>query len=110
MTTIIRKRGFAPGESIHMQLDVHNKSSEEIGAIMVQIIKQLKYAGNCEELERKLDRKYSTKLNGEILEGFRSSKEAMRSYCLALFVPSTAPSDEKTSGLIKISYKLRVRT
>lgn len=108
----INQQGYTPGQNIDLQLNIHNKSTEEVSNILVQIIKDVKFMFN----ETPTNDRYpvpteyidSVELSDQILDGFETKDTKMKTYMVHMVVPSTAPTDETSSRIIKICYKLRV--
>lgn len=106
MTVRVPQRGYTPGQNIDVQLNIHNKSSEEVSSVVLQIVKEVKFLSNNGVTTELID---SPAIGVQEVDGFDSGMEKMKTYRIPIVVPSTPPSDEETSSIIKISYKLQVR-
>lgn len=108
----IPQQGYTPGQNINLQLNIQNKSTEKVFNILVHIIKDVKFMFN----ETPTNDRYpipteyidSVELTDRILDGFETNDTKTKTYKVHVVVPATAPTDETTSQIIKISYKLRL--
>lgn len=108
----IPQQGYSPGQNINLQLNIQNESTEEVSNMLVHIIKDVKFMF----IETSSNDRYpipteymdSVELTDQILDGFETNDTKMKTYKVHVVVPATAPTDETTSRIIKISYKLRV--
>lgn len=105
MAARIPHLGFTPGQNIDLLFNIHNKSSEDVQAVLVQILKEVAFDFNQILNEKATD---SSVLSDQTLDGFDTRDTDMKTYRIKIVVPSTPPTDEKTCSIIKITYKLRV--
>lgn len=109
MVARIPQRGYTPGQNIDLQLNIENNSSEEVQTVLVQIIKEVTfYANRTATASPPQSTSDTVVLSDQLIDGFNSNHEQMKTYHIRIVVPSTPPSDEKTSNIIHIAYKLQV--
>lgn len=107
MVARIPQQGYVPGQVIDLQIDVQNKSSEDVRAMKVKFIKKIANTAINSETEFEYTREKLKNLYKQRFEGCYSSKKDKKIYQIALVVPSTPPSDEN-SKIVKISYQIVV--
>lgn len=99
----IPRQGYTPGQSIDLELDVDNRSSVNIKEIILKLVKKSKFLSEKEYFTWEHTTAFSTQKVG----GLKSYSQETKTYQIA--IPSLPPTDEQTSGVINITYKLRVR-
>lgn len=104
ITLAIPKTGFVPNETVTIDLDVKNPSTEDVSNFMMQIVKTIEaLANDGNERSEKKD----TVIVEHTADGLLSGDE--RKFKSEIIVPNTPPTDITTSNIFRISYTLRVR-
>lgn len=106
MVAQIPQKGYSPGHTINFQLDVQNKSSETVKSIKVKFVREVNLHSVNSETGYEYKRTRTTKLYGETLE--QCSKDQKKVYNLSVRIPATPPTDEQSSKIIHVSYKILV--
>lgn len=104
LTAHIPQQGYTPGQTIDLELDVNNKTVEDVNEIKVKLVKVSRFPSGSGIFERQRPKT----VNLQIVDRWSSSEE-MRKYRIQLVVPPLPPSDEENSRVVKISYKLQVK-
>lgn len=100
----IPKAGYIPNETINLDVDVKNPSTEHISGILVHIIQRIEaYANDGKEGASKS----MNKLCFKMLDGIRNGED--KRIHGQIVVPVTLPSDTTTSNIFKVSYALQVQ-
>lgn len=107
----IPKTGFIPNETITIDLDVKNPSSEDVSTFMMQIIKTIEtFANDGNDLTsdgKERSESKDTVIVEHTADGLSCGDD--RKFKTEIIVPNTQPTDITTSQIFKISYTLRVR-
>lgn len=104
----LSQQGLVPGQNIDVQLDVLNRSIENIRSIKVQLIREVALT-SFKENGYVRGQTGTTKLTKQMLDLCESDHKEIKTYNVSITVPSTPPSDEHTNKYIKISYKILVK-
>lgn len=104
MVVSIPQRGYTAGQNIDLRVDVHSKSGESIYEINAQLIRKMRFMGT-EDAKMTI----VTMLNEETVHASSAIHGETNAYQIKITVPSTPPTDEKSSKIIQISYNLRVK-
>lgn len=106
ITGRLPQQGYAPGQYIDLQFNIHNKSSEDIQVILVQIVKKVKYTFNKSGNKTLSDRMVLTEL---AIEGFKRKHAITKTHKLKINIPSTPPTtDDTTKSILRVQYRIRV--
>lgn len=111
MAVTIPKCGFIPNETIKVDVDVKNPSSEDVSDFRIQIVQTVVASANDgKQLTDEGTERSETKdvvVLEQTADGLLCGDE--RKFEIKIIVPSTAPSDITSSAIFKISHTLRVR-
>lgn len=111
ITLDIPKTAFVPNETITIDLDVKNPSTEDVSNFMMQIVKTIEALANdgndLTDDGKERSEKKDTVIVEHTADGLLSGDD--RQFKTEIIVPTTPPTDITTSNIFKISYTLRVR-
>lgn len=93
--------GYTPGQTIHIEINVDNKSIEE-GEFSIELVKQIKYVSNGGYT------RLETILICEKQNIGLSQVNTFYTYHGSLVIPPLPPTDETSSSVCKVRYLLRV--
>ncbi|KAG4069598.1 hypothetical protein HA402_009538 [Bradysia odoriphaga] len=96
--------GFVPGQIVDVFLQINNGSDQTFANFIVKIIKQIRYHTHANSSTKKHDEVVvkSASCNG-------CPKYQSKTYRLPITVPALPPTDESTSNIVKVSYRLQVQ-
>lgn len=103
MIVHIPKSGFIPNETIDVNVDVKNPSTEDLAIFLIEIVRTIKASANDgkERAETK-----ETVLIQQCLDSLDSGED--RNMNAKIVVPTTPPTDVTSSNIFQLSYSLRV--
>ncbi|KAG4069557.1 hypothetical protein HA402_006923 [Bradysia odoriphaga] len=96
--------GYTAGQAIELFLDINNKSDETFNELQVQIVKHIQYYTHAN----------SSRTTSDVIELAENrcggcAKNQAKTYKINVTVPPVPPTDESTSNIVKVTYRLRVR-
>lgn len=104
MTVDIPKTGFVLNETIPIDLDVKNPSSEDVSCFQIKIFKTIEsFANDGNDRTDKED----VVVVDHLVDGLLVGDD--RKFRTEILVPNTPPTDITSSTIFKLSYLLRVR-
>lgn len=116
--------GYVPGQTIELSLHIDNRSDETFQNFVIRIMKvrrqNISSCNRVEELDLSLQHiQYHTHANSAVTTYDKIAIKSYscngcptnqsRTYNLGITVPPLPPTDESTSNIIKVSYRLQVR-
>lgn len=105
MKVNLPKTGFVPGETIAVDVDVKNPSSEDVESFLIRVLKTVDSFAN--DGSDKTGQQEFTIVE-ETAPGILSGED--KKFTAKLIVPVTPPTDNTTSTIFKINYSLTVNT
>lgn len=96
--------GYVPGQTINLDLDIHNKSDEDISAFVVKLRKAISYYTYATSPYKRTED--ITVVEQEIEGCEHSDTKFLR---VNLKVPPIPPSDDMTSNICKVRYYLHIK-
>ncbi|XP_055312571.1 arrestin domain-containing protein 17-like [Sitodiplosis mosellana] len=95
--------GYTPGQVINLEIDVKNKSDQDVSEFTVELIKQIVYYENKNSYETKYEE--ISIIKRDIL-GSDVNQEKM--FRVNLEIPPIPPTDEDASNIVKVGYTIRI--
>lgn len=110
MTIVARlpMSGFIPGQTIPLEFDILNDSTENISTLLVHLNKEINYFSNDNTGETKKEISIIAEEQIDSVQRFNSNTSEKMIFKSNIIVPVTPPSDTTTSNIIKVNYSLEV--